>query len=86
MTPETQTQTETTVQQPPNMVVAYITTWLFSLALLTPLVALAWNMGIQGAGIVSHGIDWSTALGLAITVLILRTIAAGARPSMFMMR
>jgi len=60
--------------------------YIMFVAIYTPLIAIAWNVGLKGAEIVDNGIGWGTALGLAILVMILRSIAAGARPTIGLMR
>lgn len=65
----------------PHPFLSLIVSYVMSLALVTPVVAIGWNLGLHGAGIAEDTIDWSTALGLAFVVVILRMIAAGARPA-----
>ena len=54
----------------------FLTTFVTLAAVLIP---VAWNVGLEGAGIVANDIGYGTALGLAFCVLILRSIFAAGR-------
>jgi hypothetical protein len=49
--------------------------------ILTPFIMLAWNIGLEDAGIVANEIGWLTAFGLAVCLTLIRGIVmAGRRP------
>lgn len=73
-------------QQTSNTLSYIIGSYLAFLLVMTPIIAIGWNVGLQGAEIVDHSINWGTALGLAFVVMALRAIAAGARPTIGMIR
>jgi hypothetical protein len=52
---------------------------LFFLLLYTVVIAVAWNVGLYGAGIVDHKIGFWTAFGLAFVISILRSIFSAGR-------
>lgn len=52
---------------------------MFAMLVLTVVVAVAWNVGLYGAGIVDHKIGFWTAFGLSFVIAILRSIFATAR-------
>lgn len=53
-----------------------IALFMFALLITTVVVAVAWNVGLYGAGIVDNKIGFWTALGLAFAVSVLRSIFA----------
>lgn len=66
---------------PPSPVAQMVVAYIFMLLFFTPVIALAWNLGLHGAGIVDHTIDWMTALGLSFVVMVARAIVSAARPA-----
>jgi hypothetical protein len=57
-------------QKPPvgaALVIIVAVTWLLSLV-----VAIIWNVGLYGAGLIDHKISFVTAIGLAMIIPVLR--------------
>ncbi len=48
-------------------------------AILTPLIMVGWNVGLEPAGIVPSDIGWVTALGLAVAFSLARTLLSSFR-------
>lgn len=53
---------------------SYVLLFLFYVTL----VMIGWNAGLVGAGIASDGINWGTAAGLTVCVMLLRGVAHAA--------
>lgn len=71
-----QQNTELTLGQGCFAILGYFLVWY---GVLTPAIMVAWNIGLENAGIVSNNIGWWTALGLAVVVSLLRLILAAGR-------
>ena len=69
----------------PNPFAVMVVSTIFLFLVLTPCVMVAWNVGLEPAGIVPNSIDWLTSLGLAMAVMILRGIVSAARSTSIIM-
>jgi hypothetical protein len=69
--------TPATPTPPPNpsaLLVLMFWGWVLYLLVITPLIVLGWNLGLQPAGIVDESIGWMTGVGLAFCTVIVRSI------------
>lgn len=62
-----------------NSLAVAVGTLIAYFLLLTPLIMMAWNVGLHNSGLVPNEISWWTALGLTCAVLVVRGMLSALR-------